>query len=86
MHWPLCAKADIPFCGRRTKSTGGMTEAQLWGTANEYLRLYGYDAKIFAAQRADELLEQGDYDGMRHWCDVVERIGVLLERPYGPLN
>ena len=48
-----------------------MTEAQLWTTANEYLRLYGEDAKIFAAQRADELLEQGDYDGMRRWCVVV---------------
>ena len=63
-----------------------MSETELWATANEYLRLYGADACIFAGQRADEFLEQGDYDGARQWCNVVKCIGALLERPYGPLN
>lgn len=42
--------------------SGKMTETQLWATVNEYLRLHGDDACIFAAQRADELLEQGDHE------------------------
>jgi hypothetical protein len=39
-----------------------------------------------AALQADEAMEQGDLDAARKWQEVVKRINILLERPYGSLN
>lgn len=50
------------------------------------LRLHGHDAAILAAQKADEYLEQADLDQAHRWRTIVKRIGILLERPYGPLH
>ena len=63
-----------------------MTTDGLWDDANELLRLQGADAAIVAALKADEALEQGNLDGAQRWREVVKRINILLERPYGPLN
>ena len=61
-------------------------EEELWATANEHLRLYGADAAIMAAQKADEALELSDLDAAHRWRAIVRRINILLERPYGPLH
>ena len=61
-------------------------EDELWQTANEMLRHHGEAAPIVAAQKADELFEQGDLDGAHRWRTIVRRINILLERPYGPLH
>ena len=63
-----------------------MTEQELWDTANEYLRRYGRDAGIEAAQKADEFMERADLDGAHCWRTVVRTINILLERPYGAVH
>ena len=63
-----------------------MDEDELWHTADEYLRLYGVDAAIIAAQEADRAFDDVDLDQAHRWRIIVRRINVLLERPYGPLH
>jgi hypothetical protein len=38
---------------------------------------HGEDAAIPAAQRADELLDEGDMDGASDWCRIIEAAGEL---------
>lgn len=64
----------------------GEPDPELWREANECLCLHGHDAAIFAAQEADAFLENGDLDGAKRWRMIVQRINMLRERPYGPLN
>jgi hypothetical protein len=61
-------------------------EKEPWNTANEHLRLYGSDAAIMAAQKADQPFEDVALDEAHRWRIVVRRINILLERPYGPLH
>lgn len=61
-------------------------EDDLWEAANEMLRHHGGDATIVAAQKADELFEEGDLHGAHRWRTILKRINILLERPYGPLH
>ena len=63
-----------------------MTEQEVWDVANDFLRLYGRDAGIKAAQKADELMEKADLDGAHYWRAVVRRINILRERPYSPTH
>lgn len=63
-----------------------LSDWELWACANEQLRQHGENASIFAAMRADELLEESDLDGVRNWLLIIDRIEQLLARPTGPLN
>jgi hypothetical protein len=56
-----------------------LSEWELWACANEYVRQHGLDAPIFAALRADELMEKGDLDGSKNWQLIIHRIGELLK-------
>jgi hypothetical protein len=58
-----------------------LTEWEIWACANETIRQHGLDAPIFAAMRADELLEEGDSDGALTWQAIVHRINELLKGP-----
>ncbi|MFC7499038.1 DUF6961 family protein [Enterovirga sp. GCM10030262] len=58
-------------------------EWELWACADEAIRQHRLDAPIFAAMRADELLEQGDQEGARTWRLIVTRINGLLSQPAG---
>ena len=62
------------------------SEDALWNEANEQLRLHGADATIIAALQADAAMDEADLDGAARWREVVKRINILLERPYGPVN
>jgi hypothetical protein len=44
-----------------------MTGKDVWIAANEVIRMFGLDAGIQAAIRADHLLVQGDVDGYNAW-------------------
>lgn len=76
--------------GARRSATGDLvailSDWELWAVANETLKQHGENASIFAAMRADELLEDGDRDGVKNWLLVIDRIEQLLSRPEGPLN
>lgn len=63
-----------------------LTEWELWACANEYIRQHGEDAPLIVAQRADELLAEGDVRGARNFAVIVERINTLLEPPEGTLH
>ena len=45
------------------------------------IRQHGEEAAIFAAQRADELLEKGDDEGKRVWTKIVAAIAGLQGQP-----
>jgi|HubBroStandDraft_4_1064222.scaffolds.fasta_scaffold2567111_1 hypothetical protein len=47
-----------------------ISDLDIWRAANLVIRQHGADAEIVAAQRADELLEQGDRDGQLLWLRI----------------
>lgn len=55
-----------------------LSEWELWACANQAIEQHGAEAAIFAAMRADELLEQRDEEGARTWRLIVHRISELL--------
>jgi hypothetical protein len=57
---------------------------EMWACANEQLRQHGENAAIFAAIRADELLEEGDQDGLHNWLLIIDRIEQLVAKPDNP--
>ena len=59
---------------------------ELWACANHYLKQHGEDARIAAAMRADELLAEGDMEGVRNFQAIVRRINQLLDPPTGAVN
>jgi triphosphoribosyl-dephospho-CoA synthetase len=55
-----------------------MTEdIDIWRAAHLLLKRHGADAAIVAAQRADELLAQGDLDGQSIWKRIVNAVREL---------
>ncbi len=63
-----------------------LTEWELWACADEAIRQHGLGAPIFAAMRADKLLEEGEMDGAANWRLIVTRINQLLAKPPGLTN
>ena len=55
-----------------------ISEWELWSCAEEMIRQHGFDAPIFAAMRADALLERGDQAGAATWRLIVHRANELL--------
>jgi hypothetical protein len=60
-----------------------LSDWELWACANEALKQHGDDAPIFAAMRADALLEKGDQDGAHNWLLIIDRIDQLLAKHSG---
>ena len=62
-----------------------LSETDIYRAAQVMVRRYGDDATVQAAQRADELLDQGDIDGAATWRRIVKAIEVLQDksRPAG---
>ena len=50
----------------------------IFRTANELIKQHGEDAPIHAAMRADELLDQGDMDGVAVWKRILKAVDELL--------
>jgi hypothetical protein len=63
-----------------------LSEWELWACTDEAIRQHGLDAPIFAAMRADKLLEDGEMDGAANWRMIVTRINQLLATPTGRTN
>jgi len=62
-------------------------DIDIWRSAKLLLDKYGDKAAIVAAQRADELLDQGDIDGRSAWTRIVKAIEKLLKAEHeGRLN
>ncbi len=61
----------------------------IYASANELIKQHGEDAPIYAAMQTDELLEQGDVDGVAVWKKILRAVDELLseEVPHGaPVN
>ncbi len=43
------------------------TDLDIWRAAQAAISRYGDDAGLYAAQRADELMAEGDVDGRADW-------------------
>lgn len=61
------------------------SDLDIYRTANELIAQHGDEALIYAAMRADELLEAGDLDGQAVWKRVLAAVDELLseKRPEG---
>lgn len=59
-----------------------MEEIDIWRSARIYIKRYGNEAALFAAMRADALLEEGDPDGCRTWQRIQLAIISLQRDPY----
>ena len=64
-----------------------MIDRDIWIAANEMIKLYGDDAAIRAAIRADGLSELGDEEGYTTWKRVLRAINELRSaKPDGAMN
>lgn len=52
-------------------------DLEIWACANLLLKQHGEDAWFVAAQRADELLSNGDIEGNRTFVRILNRIKEL---------
>ncbi|HEV2160677.1 MAG TPA: hypothetical protein VGR52_00350 [Stellaceae bacterium] len=52
-------------------------EIDIWRAADLLVKRHGADAETVAAQRADELLAQGDADGERIWKRILAAVHDL---------
>lgn len=64
---------------------GRLSERELWACAQKVIDRHGPDAEFHAAQRADELLENGDIDGQRVWKAILARIETWRAEHLPPL-
>ena len=49
-------------------------EIEIWRVAQLMLKRHGEDAGLESAKRADELAEDGDYNGAAVWRRVVDAV------------
>jgi triphosphoribosyl-dephospho-CoA synthetase len=56
-------------------------EIDVWRSASLLLKRHGPDAALFAAMRADQLLDQGEVEGCRVWQRIVRAIRDLERTP-----
>jgi len=54
-----------------------MIPTDIWRAANEMIRMFGEDARLRAAMRADALLEEGDTEGCSVWKQIIRAISEL---------
>jgi hypothetical protein len=52
-------------------------DRDIWRAAQLLLKRHGEDAAVQAAQRADELLAEGDSEGCAIWKRILEAVGEL---------
>jgi hypothetical protein len=64
-----------------------ITDLDIYRSAKVLIDQHGEDAPIWAAQKADAMLESGNLDGKRLWLKILEAVEELLskERPPGAM-
>ena len=63
----------------------GLSDLDIYRTANVLIKQHGEDVTIEDAMRADAMLEKGDLDGYAAWKRIVRAVGEMLakEQPAG---
>jgi hypothetical protein len=60
-----------------------LEEIDIWCSAHLFNKRYGDEAALFAAMRADALLEEGDPEGCRAWQRIqLAIISLQQKEPY----
>lgn len=54
-----------------------VADVDVWRAANLLVKQHGLDAVLVAAQRADDLLAQGDVEGQLVWKQIIAAIEEL---------
>jgi hypothetical protein len=57
-----------------------ISDLDIYRSANVLIREHGDGAGIEAAQRADDMLDQGDMDGLAVWKRILAAIEVIRRR------
>ena len=63
-----------------------LPDLKIWRAANLLIRQHGDNAEIVAAQRADLMLDRGDWEGQRVWLRISLAIFELQATPTGPAH
>ncbi len=56
----------------------GVSDLDMWRSANILIKQHGEDAAIHAAINVDELLAKGDVEGTKVWNRIMRAIPRLL--------
>ncbi len=80
MNWPRL-KAGFFLCYSRAMTS----DLEIYRSAKLLIDRHGDDAVIYAAMRGDQMLEQGDLDGLAIWNRILRAIEELRagKRPEG---
>jgi len=54
-----------------------ISDPDIWRAAQLIIKRHGEDAAIAAAQRADELLNEGDHEGAAVWRRILRAVEEL---------
>ena len=54
-----------------------ISDLDIYRAANLLIKQHGSDAKLVAAQRADQMLDRGDVDGVQVWRRIRRAIAEL---------
>jgi hypothetical protein len=63
--------------------TTGILDRDIYHAANVLIRQHGDRAELFAAQRADLMIDRGDHDGQLVWLLIKRAIVALQATPRG---
>jgi hypothetical protein len=61
-----------------------ITELDIYRSARVLIDQHGEDAPIWAAQKADAMLESGNLDGKRLWLKILKAVEDLLSKDRPP--
>jgi len=64
----------------------GPPDLDIWRAANLLICQHGQDAEIVAAQRADLMLDRGDWEGRWVWLRISRAISELQAMPTGTVH
>jgi hypothetical protein len=70
--------------GRRRKSTAMGHDQEIYCLANIFLRMYGGEAPLIAARRAEAEIENGDVAAELAWKAVLRAVQELTRTERGP--
>jgi hypothetical protein len=54
-----------------------VSDLDIYRAANLLILQHGEDAEIFAARRADEMLDRGEHDGQLVWLRIKRAVAEL---------
>jgi hypothetical protein len=60
-----------------------ISDLDIWRAANLLIGRYGAGAELQAAQRADLMLDRGDFEGQSVWKRIRRAIEALQAPPFG---